>query len=274
MLLGVKRSSILSEFASSEQNFWFGISEKKVLHHVDTLYYTVSILGDKPYIEDDGLKSLISNLEELKQTKLAYPSATVDFFGFDVSMFGAAGGMYVYRLECPETFDIFFAKSIPNEETPRIQVQIRTHSLILDGLVGSIEKSFSAFKEILEAFDLHIGVVKENRIDYAFHTNIIQKPKGVFDIKSLDKHLLTPFRNGLIHFHPGHRDDEELMLDYIAIGSRKANYVFFRAYDKTQEVIEKNYKSFFLKRWFDAGLISRYDLYVYEQARVANITRR
>ena len=47
---------------------------------------------------------------------------------------------------------------------------------------------------------------------------------------------------------------------------RKSNNVFFRAYNKTREVIEKNYKSFFFERWRQNGLISEYDLYVYRKA--------
>lgn len=37
-------------------------------------------------------------------------------------------------------------------------------------------------------------------------------------------------------------------------------------YNKSQEVVEKNYKPFFIERWLENGLISQYDAYVYRCA--------
>ena len=50
------------------------------------------------------------------------------------------------------------------------------------------------------------------------------------------------------------------------LGDRKSNNVYWRGYNKCQEVIRMNYKSFFIQRWFEHGLISAFDKYVYEVA--------
>ena len=61
-------------------------------------------------------------------------------------------------------------------------------------------------------------------------------------------------------------EEDFLDLDYTALGSRKSNNVYFRAYSKAKEVIQMNYKAFFFERWRDRGIISRYDQFVYEKA--------
>ena len=51
---------------------------------------------------------------------------------------------------------------------------------------------------------------------------------------------------------------------------QNSNNIFFRCYDKTCEVIEKGYKSFFIEKWKEDGLISAYDYYVLMYAYQVN----
>ena len=142
MLGVVKRSLIFNEFTPAEQEFYFSIKEKAVSHHVDTLYYVVFIRDDAVEIRNEGILRLLDDLREIKQVKLSNLGEEVLFHGLSVSAFGAAvsGGMYMNRLSFDENFDIFISDYIPNIDTPRIQVQLRTRSLVLDGLYQSIEK--------------------------------------------------------------------------------------------------------------------------------------
>ena len=268
MLGVVKRSKIFDEFTPEEQEFYFSIKEKAVSHHVDTLYYSVHIKNDEVRVKDERLISFLEALREVKENKLACASEEVTFFDFSVSAFGAAisAGMYMNRLSFGEDFDVFISDYIPNLQTPRIQVQLRTRSLVLDGLYGSIQKSFDMVEDLLLAFGLEIGEICENRIDYAFHTNAIQKPMEMFSDESLSKHLVTTFREEWKHVWITNNKDEFFDLDYIALGSRKSNSVFFRAYAKAKEVVQLNYKGFFFEKWRARGLISRYDQFVYEKA--------
>lgn len=268
MLGVVKRSQIFDEFTPDEQEFYFSIKEKAVAHHVDTLYYSVYIKGDEVQVRDERIMSFLEALHEAKQNKLMCASEEVNFLGFSVSAFGAAisAGMYMNRLSYGEDFDVFVSDYIPNLQTPRIQVQLRTRSLVLDGLYGSIQKSFDMVEDLLLTFGLEIGEIVENRIDYAFHTNAIQKPMEMFSDENLAKHLITSFREVCKHAWITNQKDEFFDLDYIALGSRKSNNVFFRAYAKAKEVVQMNYKGFFFEKWRARGLISRYDQFVYEKA--------
>ena len=264
----VKRSAIFNEFMPEEQEYWFSIKEKAVSHHVDTLYYSVFLQGDEVELRNAKIIKLLSDVRELKQVKLSNMSEEVQFFGMSVSAFGAAisGGMYMNHLSYAENFDVFISDYIPNTDTPRIQVQLRTRSLVLDGLHGAIESSYSFIKDMLDHYGLEIYEISENRIDYAFHTNLIQNPMEQFSDENLSQHLVTSFREVWKHVWITNRENEFFDLDYIAFGSRKSNHVFFRAYSKAKEVIQMNYKSFFFELWRERGIISRYDQFVYEKA--------
>ena len=268
MLGVVTRSLIFNEFTPGEQQYYFSIKEKAVSHHIDTLYYSVFIKDDDVDIRDERLVKLLCDLKEMKQVKLSNLSEEVIFFGLSVGAFGAAvsGGMYINHLSYGESFDVFISDYIPNRQTPRIMVQLRTRSLVLDGLYGAIESSFNKVNELLLSYGLNVIEVCENRIDYAFHTNMIQKPMEMFSDESFEKHLVTSFREVWKHVWITSSKDEYFDLDYVALGSRKSNNVYFRAYSKAKEVVQKNYKSFFFERWRERGLISRYDQFVYERA--------
>ena len=266
MLNSVSRSKIFSEFSEKDQKEWFSIKEKAVRHHIDSLYYSVYLQDDSTKNEDEGLMNLLSTLKNLKEQKTLARGETFDFFGLDLSLKGVISGVYVYCLELPEYFDFYFAQNIPNELTPRIHVQIRTQALMIEGLKESVLHSFNILTEILDQYGLTASDVVENRIDYAFHTNAIQNPEHMFADEQINKHLDTGFAEGNKHFALKRSKDEMIDLDYLALGNRKSNHLFFRIYNKGKEVIQMNYKSFFFKIWQENGLISAYDRYCYEYA--------
>ena len=134
MLGVVKRSSIFNEFTAEEQQKYFSIKEKAVSHHVDTLYYSVFLKDDDVNTTDYRINVLLEQLRERKQVKLNNVNEDIEFFGLSVGAFGAAvsAGLYMNRLSYEENFDIFISDYIPNKDTPRIQVQLRTRSLVED----------------------------------------------------------------------------------------------------------------------------------------------
>ena len=274
-LNSVTRSSVFNEFTPEEKKEYFSIKEKAVSHHVDSLYYSVYLTGDVVNNEDSNLAAFLEDLEEYRNKKINNPRDEILFHDLLVSEKGAAvsSGLYAYHLSEAECFDIFISRYIPNKDTPRIQVQLRTRALILSGLYGAIEDSFSKLKCILSAYSLSVDSVMENRIDYAFHTNVLQKFSTMFSDESLSKHLITSFRDGSKHFWITNRTDDFLDLDYLSLGNRRSNKVFFRIYEKTKEVVQMQYKSFFIQRWYQRGLISAYDRYVLEYAYSINSYR-
>lgn len=139
-----------------------------VLPHIDTLYYTVSISGDSNENDSQGLKELISELSRLKKQKMTNPAENVVFCDLEVMPTGFS--IYEFQLRLNETFDIFIGRYLPNPSTPRVVVQLRSRSLVLDGVSGAILRSYAAVKILFDTFGLTVGEVRENRIDYAYHT--------------------------------------------------------------------------------------------------------
>ena len=285
----VTRAKIFGEFSPEDQAEYFSLTEKKVLAHLDNLYYTVFIYGDKPSIAEDvknkvgfpddslieepepsyqteieevpgRVERLIDKLEELHEQKSGAYDQQIVFQ--DLDYYHSNHAIYKHRLSCQENYDIFIASYLPNDDTPRIEVQIRTRSLVLLGIDEALRASFEKVVQILRSYDLKVITTRENRLDYAFHTNIIQNPIEYFSDDDLLDHTVSTMRNGQKVFDLG----KEIDLSYFALGNRKSNNVFFRAYNKSREVCEMGYKSFFIDRWRENGLISLYDYEVYSLA--------
>ena len=255
----IKASPIFGEFSPEEQNRYFNLSKEKVCAHVDTLYYTVSISDDSNECPP-GVEELLNTLQSEKIKKALYPSQAVEFFGLSLETTRFVHYEYCLRLE--EQFDIFISSILPNPHTPRIVVQLRSRFLVQAGACQAICKSFRYVEDILEAFGLEVGCVQENRIDYAFHTNLVQNPYKFFS----DDMLLKKLKSKLRIYHKVGDIGKKIDIDYISFGHRKSNDIFVRIYNKSREVVEKNYKAFFIDKWYKDKLINAYDHYVYTRA--------
>lgn len=258
-LMSVLNSKIFTEFSPEEQKKYFGVKEKKVCHHVDTFYYSITLDGDKSDNENVYLSILINNLKRLKNQKLSKPGIDLDFQGLDVS--SVSFSVYQYHLQLNECYDIFIADNIPTDDTPRVCVQLRSRFIVNEGISEAIVQSYQKVKEILSNYHLEVNIVQENRIDYAFHTNIIQSSSEYFSDEYLKEHLRTKLKDGSKWFKT-----KDISVEYLTFGIKASNNVFVRIYNKSREVVEKNYKSFFFEKWKAAGLISEYDYYVYQYA--------
>ena len=265
----VASSKIFAEFSQEEQLHFFEIKEKCVRSHIDTLYYSVRLMGDRPEakdpVEDQGYRNpninkLVIDLDLLRDKVRKDWNAELDFMGLAVEPTGFS--LYAYHLSLPEMFDIFIAKSIPTSETPRIVVQLRTRALIQWGSYEAVKRSFEYVTKILAEYKLSAWQVGINRVDYAYHTNLIQDANRYFGDKQLVKHLKSSFCKGNKYFGIG----ENIDIETLSLGNRKSNCIFFRAYDKSREVIQEAYKAYFIERWYKLGLISEYDRYVYQYA--------
>jgi len=159
-------------------------------------------------------------------------------------------------------FDIFIASYLPNKHTPRIVIQLRSLGLWTDGVKEMINSSCMALKYFLDDYGVKIIELKENRIDYAYHTNMIQNITKYFS----DDNLLKSLKTSLTIYHKVGSIGRKIEIDYLSLGNRKSNNVFFRAYNKTREVVEKNYKGLFIEIWYKNKLISNYDKFVLEYA--------
>lgn len=259
--LWVSRSGIIGEFSDEEQNKYFSLKEKKFIADIDNYYYTVFLTDD--VFGDEFNHKIDKFIEDLTKLREEYDIASadkLDFMGLDYYPFGLK--FYNNRLSLDECYDILICSTLPNNKTPRIMVQLRARYLWIEGTKKCIKTSFKKVEKILKQYGLKVHRVQVNRVDYAFHNNAVQSPEKYFDRTKLDKFCATRSRIYNIVGDPL----QNWSIDYLSVGSRNSKSVFFRFYNKSREVVEQNYKSFFINLWFENGLISEYDRFCLERA--------
>ena len=269
----LKNNLIFKELSADEQLNWFDMKEKKFLHNIDTFYYTVKLVND--FTADSQDKYCLKLREYFNQRidrSVYYASVPLSIPGVDVQLNlrnSHYAGFYNIDIECPELFDIFIADTVPpgkedtESVTSEIIVQLRSCLLWQYGVTKAYEYSFEVVKAICDYFHLWIQEVKENRVDYCWHTNYLQNPESYFRIDNFSKMQVSRYKR--IRYEYAFKPNDEYENDYISLGKR-GDKCFVRIYLKSKEVVEKNYKPWFFKEWLFNGLINRYDYYVYELA--------
>ena len=266
ILKKVQNTKIYKESTKDENIKYFDIKYKKFLHNTDNIYYSVYLENDTSY---DVPGEILEFVENLKMYKENFDQEYKDSFWYDhekkiLFTRKCAAKLYNLCLTVNGSFDIFIASSIPNDKTPRIHVQIRSELLWSVGYNRAIQLSYDTVKHVLSQFDINIHQCKENRIDFAYHTNAIENPDKYFSDDNLNNHLVSSFKVGskIFNFAPGKLD-----YNYLSLGMRTSNNVFFRTYNKTREVLDESKKYYFFEVWLSCGLISFYDYHVYTYSK-------
>lgn len=259
---------IANEFDQETLEKYFGLKRDKSIHHIDTLYYSVFLNEPSDILElqerkrlPEGFQNMLLTLREMKSYLKQGFDVPVEI-GDDMEATLKSFSMYDFCISKNECFDIFILGHLPTAETPRCLIQLRSRFLVLEGVMDALDESLRYLREFLAPFGLFPVKCCENRIDYAFHTNLIQKPGKYFCDKFLRMHLDTKLR---IYQKIG-KIGKDISVDTFNLGNRRSNNVYFRAYNKAREVIEMNYKSFFISRWRHNELISEFDEFVYRRA--------
>lgn len=266
-------NQLYQDMPIDEQHDWFGYSQKKFLHNIDTFYYSVKFRNDfRLKTKDTQVLKMrkffklqyeyLNNNED--QPELYLPDLGDHLYLKPVTF----SRFYTTCLTYPEYFDIFFAPVVPKAAdggesvTSECVVQIRSYMLWIMGVRDAFENSYWYVKNIAKFFGLEIESVQENRIDYCWHSNYLKDPETFFSPENFYKMRVDRFKNATYVTNKVGSEDYEI--DYVALGKR-SDKVFVRIYQKTREVIEQNYKPWFLKIWEMQGLISKYDQWVYER---------
>lgn len=273
-LINHKRSEIFKEFSNEEQIMFFNLVNQKYIHHVDTLYYSVFIKNDCTNNDSEkesnfkknvpaGIFDMFDVLRTAKELLKDYDGESWLDYDKELLLKKTRYKIYDFCIGKNGYYDIFFCSSLPNNSTPRIVVQLRSIALWTVGEHDLLLESFSVVRDFLAKFDLQIDKCQENRIDFAYHTNCLQSPEKFYSDNILKFNCETRLS---IFQKVGRKDGQVLNYDYLSFGQRSSNNIFFRSYNKVREVIEENYKEFFLKLWLDNGMINYYDFYVYSYA--------
>lgn len=257
MRINIKRSLLYEEL---ENKTCFSYKNHKFIRNEDNIYFSIKLRNDTSNFENlpHTIKKLIYDLKKLKEKS---QEEEKEFMLFDdIYITQKSASFYNICLTKDNNFDIFLSEHIPNDNTPRIHVQIRSNPLWLNNVKEYFNIVLSQCIELLDMYDISIDKVQETRIDFAHHTNYIG---NINDYFRDDKLIDTLHYKGSIFKRSYFDRNKDNIIDtnYVAIGERKSNNVFFRVYDKTREVVEKGYKAFFLDLWLFHELISEFDYY-------------
>lgn len=271
----IKKSNslIYKEFDNLQLNNFFDLKDKKFLHNIDTFYYSVKLDND-----------FTSSTDDLSCLSLRSFFQKVDFSGYDTCVPFVLPGchaqlnirpftfarFYNINIECPDLFDIFISPTVPGgadgseSVTSEIIVQLRSYLLWQFGPTKAFEYSYDVIQKFCDFFKLTIKEVKENRVDYCWHSNYLQNPERFFNIEKFANMQVSRYKS--VNYHYTFKAIRgEVDNDYIALGKR-SDKCFVRIYNKTKEVVEMGYKPWFLKEWLFNNLINRFDFYCYEKA--------
>ena len=265
------QSLIEQEFSKEDSDFWLYKKDNKFLHNIDTFYYSVKLSHD--FTRDSKDRAVIEYRKFMQRFDTLDYGEVIPFHVPEIVdqlniMPFKFGGFYKYCFECPEKFDIFICEAVPHGSdhgesvTSEIIVQIRSYLLWTIGPVKAFEYSYDFVKKLCSMFNFDIQEVKENRVDYCWHSNYLKNPSKFFRIDNFVGMQVSRFNR--VNYQYQLKPNDEYENDYISFGKR-SNKIFVRIYLKSKEVIEKHYKPWFFQTWFFNKLISRYDLYCYEE---------
>lgn len=272
-MINYKDCKIMNELNQEDMINWFDMKDKKFLHNIDTFYYSVKLVNDFTKDTEDkkclAFRDFINKHIDRTTYDFCKPINHLMNIKTQLNLKNQSfAKFYLVDIECPEMFDMFFAESVPANAdgvcvTGEIIVQLRSYLLWQYGVTKAFEYSYEVLKAVLDYFGLEILEVKENRIDYCWHSNYLQNPEKFFRIDNFAKMQVSRFKR--VHYEYALKSNDEYEGDYICLGKR-GDKVFVRIYLKSKEVVEKGYKPWFLKEWLFNNMINRYDFYVYEKA--------
>lgn len=267
IVIETQRTGFYQELSESLRQNYLCLKRNKTMHMIDNLYYTVFVRGDSKENTPGNMENLLTEFEEHKTTirKTRQPIE----YGHGLYFMLKKYSNYSYCLSQPDLYDIFFLKSLTNDDTPRIIVQLRAFGLWTKSMDSMLAESFDKVESVLAEHDCTIDWCRESRIDYCYHTNSISSPNKLLkeDRTGKVKYLHTNLHDSRHHAKLEHVKDGTIFhKDYICFGNVESNNVRARVYDKVKEVIEMGYKNFFFKIWYENGLISFYDKWCMEYA--------
>lgn len=250
------KSKIGQEVSANFANEWFSCRKEGMLHNVDTLCFTAYTTHDYKLLVD--LQNYLECFR--KQAEASYLEICIEPYNYFMQPFGIS--FYSFYLVSKNRYSIFFSKPHLRDSDMPILIRLASEFLWCYGELDAVRLCIDEVNVFLASFGTALGELKISRIDYAFHTNMIQNMAHYY--RNIDHFVVSQFRNYQLIFHELPDLPSELATYYH--GNRRGKTVFFRSYDKTRETVEKVYKQFFYTLWREKQMISNYDLYVLQKA--------
>jgi len=179
-IVEAKRTGFYQELTEEKRKEYLSLTRSKFLPTIDNLYFNVFIMNDKKGVLEKGtqISNLLNNLQDKKDEVLTLREPLEFAHGLYLTI--KSVGMYNICVTESDLYDIFFCKTLPNDDTPRIQIQLRALGLWTRGIDEVMVDAYKRVATLLSDYDLTIERVAENRIDYCYHTNAVSSPNKIF----------------------------------------------------------------------------------------------
>ena len=145
--MATKRTGFYNELSPAQQKEYFSLKRDKSVHMIDNLYYTVFVSHDSKEDIPLGLQNLLNDLEENKAEAIKIREP----IEFEQGLYYLLKSYhnYGYCVGNPDLYDVFVCKSLPNDDTPRIMVQIRAFGLWTRGIESVLAESYNKVESLL-----------------------------------------------------------------------------------------------------------------------------
>lgn len=269
-----KCADVLSGLAPDDVKMWLDCTDNMIIHEIDTFYFTVTLHNNFLSDTDDyGVKTLRRDYEKYYHAfKKNYTEVPLDIGGVPcLAVPGSFAGMYKLLYRVPDKFDMFVAPEVPPQSagsdssvTAQVVVQLRSVFLWDLGVSEAYNEACRFVRAWVYEYGFAIDQIKENRMDFCFHSNYLSNPDKFFSAANLSEMVVSHLRKSASHIIVNWKDDA-YETSYVTFGKRGGS-IYVRIYDKVREVLEMHYKPWFFQRWLFSGMINRYDFYVFSEA--------
>jgi uncharacterized protein YnzC (UPF0291/DUF896 family) len=172
----IKRTKMYKELQEDKRQEYFSSLNKKYLHNIDNIYYSCFIADDGA--ENENVQKFINDLLKCKKDMMQTYEETS--FKYGLVYEAKRHATYGLCITNKDRYDIFVDEFYRNDKTPRILIKIRTMPLWLEPIEDVLEDTLNTLDTVLSDYGLEVLCTRENRIDYAYHTNYIQSPRKHF----------------------------------------------------------------------------------------------
>lgn len=227
---------------------------------VDTLYYSIEL--NENYNDDkfDFVRHF------LKEHLMSAIDTSQDYF-IEVNnrkflMCKTGIQRYPYRFVYENKFEICMANKTGSN--PPIFVRMYSNYLWIEGYKNAFYESLEIIKVFISSIFNDMAAIssnKINRIDICTHNTLIKDLKKYIPESSISSKTICRFKKATKYYV---LEKEATDNTYLRYGNEHS--LMLRIYDKTQEVINMQYKHFFFKLWYLKELISEEEFKIYDLA--------
>lgn len=229
--------------------------KSKFVALVENLYFSINLISSSERWTSYFEKKILEKIDKKRLESLQAETFIKD----EIEVINGIK-RYPYGFKIRDKLRVYIAyKTGSNYPIYVIVSAMFMHTNTIADILKYIEnKVIEIIKYFDDEFVNEIYEMKLSRIDICNHNNVIV-PQKYIKVEEYNSKVVTKIKKVFPVIE--RIGENDINIPYYRFGKGDA---VVRFYNKTQEVIEQRYKSFFIKRWLDIGLITEREFKIYE----------